>query len=93
MNHIKTEITVPTELAQEMNRIAVEQEQSTDQLIATALQEYIERYEKKRLKPYENKRLFDALNAHYADDDQAEELAISRAFMRSMKITEENEWV
>lgn len=88
MSVVRTAISLQENLFEQMTEISTELSLSRSKLIATALQEYIERYK--------NKRLLDRLNSFYEEYDQEEELAISHAYTRSLnfteKFTEENEW-
>ena len=84
MSVVRTAISLQEDLFEQMTEISTELSLSRSKLIATALQEYIERYQ--------NKRLLDRLNAFYEEYDQEEELAISHSYTRTVKFTEENEW-
>lgn len=84
MSVVRTAISLQENLFEEMIEIATDMNLSRSKLVTVALQEYIERYK--------NKRLFEQLNAAYEDDEQEEELAISDAYLRSVKTTEENTW-
>lgn len=74
MGVVKTAISLQENLFRQMDQLAGDLNVSRSNLIAIALQEFIERHE--------NKRLLDQLNAAYEDDPQTEEAELGQAHRR-----------
>ncbi|ETW99007.1 MAG: hypothetical protein ETSY1_16600 [Candidatus Entotheonella factor] len=77
MSVVKTAISLQENLFQQVEQLAGDLNLSRSHLIALALEEFIERYE--------NKRLLEQLNAAYEDDPQSEEGTLSQAHRQSYR--------
>ncbi|ETX07921.1 MAG: hypothetical protein ETSY2_08415 [Candidatus Entotheonella gemina] len=77
MGIVKTAISLQENLFQQVEQLAGDLNVSRSHLIALALEEFIERYE--------NKRLLEQLNAAYEDDPQSGERALSQAHRQSYR--------
>ena len=81
---VKTAISLQEPLFNKLVQLAEEQNLSRSRLFSLALEEYIERIE--------NQKLFAALNAAY-DDDQEEELELTKLYKRRYRKTlDEETW-
>ena len=69
MTVVKTAISIREPLFEKLEELADEMDMSRSRLLALALEQFIERYE--------NRRLLEEINTAYADDSQEEELELS----------------
>jgi len=84
MSNVKTAVSLERSLFEQAEALADEMNVSRSRLFALALQDFIRRYE--------NKRLLDNLNAVYEDDLDAEEQATLRAMLHLHREIVEDEW-
>ncbi|MCA9987185.1 MAG: ribbon-helix-helix protein, CopG family [Anaerolineales bacterium] len=79
----KTAISLPDALFQELERLAKELHLSRSRLLALAFEEFVERRQ--------NQKILRELNAAY-DDEQAEELDLTRRHMIRYQINQDETW-
>lgn len=84
MSVVKTAISLQEDLFEQVEQLAGDLNLSRSNLVAMALQEFIERHE--------NKRLLDRLNMAYEDDPQTEEVELSQAHRKSYRRIAETDW-
>lgn len=66
---VKTAISIKEPLFEKLEELAGEMDMSRSRLLALALEQFIERYE--------NRRLLEEINTAYAEDSQEEELELA----------------
>ncbi len=84
MANVKTAISLQESLAEQADALARDLGISRSRLFALALEEFIRRYE--------NRRLLEKINSAYADAPDAAEQALQRRIRRQHRQIVEGEW-
>jgi metal-responsive CopG/Arc/MetJ family transcriptional regulator len=84
MEHVKTAISLPKTLFEQVEALAHEMHISRSRLFVLAVEEFIRRHE--------NRRLLERIDAAYADAPDAAEQALHRRMRRQHRHIVEGEW-